>query len=167
MKAEEKCAECRSGNGSADIKAIVAKYKAFRGNLLPVLHEVQAKRGYLSEPVIDEIAVEMGIPASEIHGTASFYTLFRSELKGEYVIQICDSAPCHIEGSKEIIQAIGDELGIKAGETTSDGKFSLELVSCFGVCGVAPAIMVNEDIYGNLTPEMIPGIIEKYRREEA
>ena len=166
MKADEKCAECCSGNGAADIKEIVAKHKGFRGNLLPILHEVQAKRGYLSEPVIDEIAVEMGIPASEIHGTASFYTLFISEPTGRCVVRICDSAPCHIEGSKEIIRAIEDELGIKPGETASDGSFSVELVSCFGVCGVAPAMLVNEDVYGNLTPEMIPSILGKYRQEE-
>ncbi|MBP6965663.1 MAG: NADH-quinone oxidoreductase subunit NuoE [Armatimonadetes bacterium] len=162
MSSGQKCAEC-----SADVKTIVARHNAFRGNLLPILHDVQAKFGFLPEHAMQEVADGLDIPVSEVYGTATFYTLFSTSRRGQYVVRVCDSAPCHIEGSKAIIKAITDELGIKNGETTEDGKFTLEHVSCFGVCGVAPAIMVNDEVHGNLTPEMIPGILGSYAEKEA
>ncbi len=163
MSSGQKCAECCS----ADIKTIVARHNAFRGNLLPILHEVQAKFGFLPESAMEEVAEGLDIPVSEVYGTATFYTLFSTKPKGKYVVRVCDSAPCHIEGSKAIIGAVADRLGIKNGETTGDGMFTLEHVSCFGVCGVAPAIMVNDEVHGNLTPEMIPDILGSYAGKEA
>lgn len=163
MSSGQKCAECCS----ADTQTIVAKYNAFRGNLLPILHEVQAKFGFLPEHAMQDVADGLGIPVSEVYGTATFYTLFSTKPRGKYIVRVCDSAPCHIEGSKAIIKAIVDELGIENGETTTDGLFTLEHVSCFGVCGVAPAIMVNDEVHGNLSPEMIPGILSGYAGKEA
>lgn len=162
MSSGQKCADC-----SADVKTIVAKYNAFRGNLLPILHEVQAKFGFLPEHAMQDVADGLGIPVSEVYGTATFYTLFSTKPRGKYIVRVCDSAPCHIEGSKAIIKAIEDELGIENGETTEDGMFTLEHVSCFGVCGVAPAIMVNDEVHGNLTPESIPAILSGYAGKEA
>jgi len=150
----------------ANIKAIVAKHNAFRGNLLPVLHEVQAEYGYLPKEALATIATEMNIPLSEVYGTATFYSLFSTSPLGRHVIRLCNSAPCHIEGSRAILQAIKEELDLEPGETTEDGQFSLQLTSCLGLCGVAPVIMVDDDVYGNLTPEMIPEILAKYRQEE-
>lgn len=150
----------------ANIKSIVAKHKGFRGNLLPILHDIQAEYGYLPESALATVAAEMGIPASEVYGTATFYSLFSTTPKGQHVIRLCDSAPCHIEGAKAILEAIRQELDIVPGETTEDGQFSLELTSCLGLCGVAPVIMIDDDVHGNLTPEMIPEILARYRQRE-
>ncbi|MDH7481084.1 MAG: NADH-quinone oxidoreductase subunit NuoE [Armatimonadota bacterium] len=167
MKSTQKSAERFSHVNLEDVKSIVAKHDAFRGNLLPILHEVQAKYGYLPESALEIIADELCIPVSEVYGTATFYTLFSIIPKGTHVIKVCNSAPCHIGGSKAILSAIKDELDIEPGEMTEDGHFSLELTSCLGVCGVGPVIMIDDDIYGNLTPEKIPEILARYRQEES
>lgn len=159
----KKCPNCRTAG--SDCKSILSKFERDRGNLIPILHAVQDECGYLSSEAMEEVADWLSIPVSEVYGTATFYTLFAVKPVGTYVIRLCDSTPCHIEGSKEIQKALEQHLGVKCGDTTSDGLFTLEKVSCFGLCGVAPAIMVNEDVYGNLTPESIPAVLAKYKEE--
>jgi len=146
-----------------DVKRIVDQYGHDRHNLIPILHDLQRTLGHVSPEVIETVAEELGVPASEIYGVTTFYTLFYTRPQGRYIIRLCDSPPCHIEGSKNIRDVLTKELGIEPGQTTKDGTFSFEIVSCMGLCGVAPAIMVNDDVYGNLTPEAIPEIIRKYR----
>jgi NADH:ubiquinone oxidoreductase subunit E len=153
--------------GNGDCREIVRKFEPQPGNLIPVLHELQDKMGHLTEEAMHEVSSWLSVPVSDVYGTASFYTMFSTEAKGDYIIRLCDSPPCHLEKSKTIRRALEKELGVKAGETTEDGKFTLEVVSCFGLCGVAPAIMINQEAYGNLTADMLPGILAKYRREEA
>lgn len=148
-----------------DCRDIIHKYPRERGNLIPLLHEIQDTFGYLTPEALEETSAWLNISLSDVYGTATFYTLFTLVPKGLNIIRICDSTPCHLEGSKKIGKAIEDALGISAGETTSDGLFTLEKVSCIGLCGVAPAMMVNNDVYGNLTPEMIPDILSKYSAE--
>ncbi|MDI6829251.1 MAG: NADH-quinone oxidoreductase subunit NuoE [Armatimonadota bacterium] len=167
MRSTQKYAESFSNVKSEEIRSIVTKHGAFRGNLLPILHEVQAKYGFLPESALEVVADELGIPVSEVYGTATFYSLFSTTPKGTHVIRVCNSAPCHIEGSKAILAAIKEELDIEPGQMTEDGHFSLELTSCLGVCGVAPVIMIDEDVYGNLTPEMVPEVLARYRQEES
>lgn len=145
------------------VQNIIDRHLQLEGNLLPILHAIQAELGYLPESAMAQVARALKIPLSKVYGTATFYSLFATHPKGEYVIRICESAPCHIQGAQEVIEALEKELGIKVGETTPDRKFTLELASCIGVCGVAPAIMINEQVHGNLTPAMIPGIIARYR----
>lgn len=154
------CKTCGSRNGYHDV---IKDFEPKRDNLLPILHAIQAKEGYISEEAMVAVAEHLGISVSDVYGTASFYTLFAREPKGKYTIRLCDSPPCHIEGSRFIKKAIEKELGIKPGETTEDGLFTFEIVSCLGLCGVAPAVMINEDVYGNLTPESIPNILKRYR----
>ncbi|MHB0912148.1 MAG: NADH-quinone oxidoreductase subunit NuoE [Armatimonadota bacterium] len=146
-------------------KSAIRGFEKERGNLIPMLHAVQDAEGYVSARAMDEIAEWLGIPVSEVYGTATFYTLFALKPRGKNVVRLCDSPPCHIEGSKWVRQAVEAHLGIKAGETTPDGLFTIEMVSCLGLCGVSPAMMVNDDVYGNLIPEMMPGILAKYREE--
>lgn len=165
MGQDHKCSGC--GNvGCGDFQSIIREFESKPGNLIPVLHELQDRMGYLSAEAMEEVSRWLSIPLSEVYGTATFYTLFSTEPKGEHMVLLCDSPPCHLEGSVSVRKAIEKELGIKPGETTEDGMFTLEVVSCFGLCGVAPAIMVGKDAYGNLTPDMIPSILAKYRREE-
>lgn len=162
------CSCCKSHQGtSGGYSEVIRSFERKPGNLIPALHAVQAAAGYLSEEAMLEVAEWLNVPVSDVYGTATFYTLFATKPKGKYIVRLCDSPPCHIEGSNAIMAAITEELGIKPGETTEDGNFTFEIVSCLGLCGVAPAIMVNEDVYGNLSPEMIGDIFLKYRKKES
>lgn len=147
----------------AKVSEILAKYSRRPDALVSILHDVQKEAGYLSEEAITEIASGLDIPVSKVYGVATFYTLFSTKPKGQYIIRVCENAPCHVLGAKGIVEALEKELGIPMGGTTSDGKFTLEYTSCLGVCGVAPAIMINEAVYGNLTPERVPLILKEYK----
>jgi NADH-quinone oxidoreductase E subunit len=145
------------------IVEIIEKYDSDKRNLIPLLHDLQAELGYISPEVMETVAERLGTTVSQVHGVATFYTLFYTKPQGKNIVRLCDSPPCHIEGSNSIRQAISDYLGISEGETTEDKQFTFEVVSCMGLCGVAPAIMVNDDVYGNLKPEMVAGILGKYK----
>ncbi len=110
-----------------------------------------------------ELAKAMNIPESEVYGVASFYSFLSTEIKGKHIIRICRSLPCYIKHSQMIIDAVEKELGIKPGETTEDGLYSLELTNCIGACDKAPAMMIDNDVHGNLTAEKISGILKLYR----
>ncbi|MGE5485969.1 MAG: NADH-quinone oxidoreductase subunit NuoE [Ignavibacteriales bacterium] len=142
---------------------IIENHKMRKGALLPILSDIQKEIGYVSGSAMVQIAEALGIPASKIYSTATFYTLYATSPKGRNVIRVCESAPCHVEGAQAIVEALEKNLGIKMGGTTPDGLFSLEFTSCIGVCGVAPAITINDRVYGNLTPAMIPQILAAYR----
>ena len=130
--------------------------------LLEVLKEVQNRLGYLSGDSLAEIAESLGLSLSEVYGVATFYSFLSTKPQGRNVIRICKSVPCFLEDSDIIIESIEKALGIKAGETTPDGRFSLELTNCIGACDKAPAMMVNDDIHGDLTPGKILQILEEY-----
>jgi len=146
----------------AAVVEIVEKCGRCETNLIPILHELQASMGYISNEAMETVAAELGVPVGRVHGTATFYSLFYLKPHGKNIIRLCDSPPCHIEGSKAIRDAVAKAIGVGPGEITADGNFTFETVSCMGLCGVAPAIMINEDVYGNLTPEAIPSILAKY-----
>ncbi len=149
---------------AAEISTIVEKYGRDKQNLIPLLHDLQDCLGYLSVDVMESVAEQLGTTVSHVHGVATFYTLFKIKPQGRNIVRVCDSPPCHIVGSRKIREAITSTLGIAPGETTEDSAFTFEIVSCMGLCGVAPAIMINDDIYGNLTPQMIPEILGKYNK---
>lgn len=157
--------EATKTKGCERVTAILEKYGCDERNLIPILHDIQAMTGCITPEAMEEVADKLGITTSRVHGVATFYTLFYTKPQGKYIVRTCDSPPCHIEGGKKIREAVVKELGISPGETTADGAFSFETVSCMGLCGVAPAIMVNDDVYGNLTPDKIPGIIARYKEE--
>jgi len=147
----------------ARIERAIENHRSKQGALLPILQEIQGDLGYIPEVAMIEVAESLGIPASKVYGTVTFYTLFSTRPKGKNVIRICESAPCHVEGAEAIVKALEKALGVRMGETTPDGLFTLEFTSCIGVCGVAPAIMINDRVYGNLVPERIPEILAEYR----
>ncbi|MCK4308004.1 NADH-quinone oxidoreductase subunit NuoE [candidate division WOR-3 bacterium] len=149
-------------------KEIVKKHGNKRENLLQILHDIQNQNpaNYICKEDIYELSKEMKIPVSEIKGTASFYTMFSFTPRGKYVIRVCESPPCHILGAQTIFEAIESELSVKAGETTDDGLFTLEGTSCLGVCGVAPAMMINDEVYGNLNEEKIYKILGQIQEKE-
>ena len=146
------------------VRLIAEKQKDQPGALIPVLHEAQRiMDNHLSEESLKAIAAGLNIPLAKVYGVATFYSMFSIKPRGQHVIRMCESAPCHINGAHEVIEAFQKELGIKVGETTSDGKFTLEFSACLGICGVAPAVMVNDDMYGNLTPEKVQEVISRYQ----
>ncbi len=141
------------------VKEIVAEHGHESSRLLEMLRCLQSPTNYLSEEAIVGVAKELNVPISHVYGVASFYSMYSTKPRGKYIIRFCESAPCHIEGAAEVLEAVQDQLQIAVNETTTDGKFSLELTSCLGVCGVAPAMMVNSTVYGNLTPEKAKKIL--------
>ena len=152
--------QCCAGS---TVTEIIERYGANKRNLIPMLHDLQDELGYVSSEVMEMVAERLGVTVSQVHGVATFYTLFYTKPQAKNIVRLCDSPPCHIEGSKAVREAVISELGIIPGEASTDGDFAFEIVSCMGLCGVAPAIMVNDDVYGNLKPEMVSSILGKYR----
>ena len=131
--------------------------------LLERLKEIQERYGYLSRESLVEVAQEQGLPVSEAYGVATFYSFLATKPQGRNVIRICKSLPCFIKGADMIIDSVKKELGIKPGDSTPDGRFSFELTNCIGGCDKAPAMMVNNDYYNDLTPGKIARILEEYK----
>ncbi len=134
-----------------------------REDLLVLLEEAQSKSGYLSEAVIAELAKSVAMSLSDVYGVATFYSFLSTKPLGRNVVRICRSLPCYLKDCQMIIESVADDLGIKPGETTPDGKFSFELTNCIGACDEAPAMLINSDMHGNLTPEKIAKILKSYQ----
>jgi len=131
-----------------------------REGLLVLLEEAQNKFGYLPEELMVELAKTLDISISDVYGVATFYSFLSTEPQGRNVIKICKSLPCFLKNCQTIIEAVGNEIGIKPGETTPDGKFSFQLTNCIGACDRAPAMMINDDFYVDLTPKKISQILK-------
>jgi len=134
-----------------------------RKDLILRLKEAQKRFGYVPTEVIQGLAEALNIPVNEVYGVASFYSFLSVKPLGRNVIRVCKSLPCYLKDSEMIIQAVEKELGIVPGETTADERFSFELTNCIGQCDKAPAMMINETVYGDLTPEKITEILKGYR----
>ena len=152
-----------SNESTADI---FKKYEGRgRDSLIPLLQEVQDVEGYLSREIVQEVGRLLNLPTGKIYGVATFYNQFRFQAQGRYHIQVCRGTACHVKGSASVLDALENELGIKAGRTDRDGLFSLEVVACIGACGLAPVISVNGNFHAGVTPEEIPSILDNYRNE--
>lgn len=162
MKQVASCSDSGSSK-YAQVDAIFAKYQGQRGTLIPILQDVQQAYGYLPKDVIMYVADKTGVPASQIYGVATFYAQFHLNPRGRHVIRVCRGTACHVRGSKMVLEAIEKKLGITAGGTTPDLRFTLETVACIGACGLAPVMMVNDDTHGRLTPEMVDEILAQYK----
>jgi NADH:ubiquinone oxidoreductase subunit E len=149
-------------------ETILKGYERSADHLLAILHDIQdASPGhYLSEADMRAAADYLGLPYSTVHGVATFYTMYSLKPRGKNLVRVCQSPPCHLLGSSTISRELIRLLGIGFGATTPDKLFTLEMTSCLGVCGVAPAMMINDRVYGNLTPERIAGIIADLRRAQ-
>ncbi len=147
------------------IKDLADKHGRSRENLLPILQGVVEEEKYLSEFSMIEIARELDLPASEVYGTATFYSFLEHKKMGKYIIRICKTITCSMKGKNQILLAIEDMLKIKLGETTADGRFSLLETNCLGWCHKAPAMLINDDVYTELTPEKIREILSDYMKK--
>lgn len=161
------CAGCGTDQKEQELDLIIAKNKDIRGGLIPVLHEAQALYGYLPMSVQKRIADGLGIALADVYGVVTFYSQFTLNPKGKYKVSVCLGTACYVKGAGPIFDKIASILKIKNGECTSDMSFSLDACRCIGACGLAPVILVNDDVYGRLTVEEIPAIIEKYQKMEA
>ena len=133
-----------------------------RSHLISVLHKVQARFGYLGQPQLDAVAQLLQVPTADVAGVASFYHFFRLQPRGKFIINVCLGTACYVKGADRVAQKVMDELGITWGETSKDGVFTLEGSRCLGTCGLAPVIMIGEEVHPTVTPDKIPAILEKY-----
>ena len=147
-------------NKSKEITPIQGKG---REDLVVLLEETQSKFGYLTGELLIEIAKSLDLSVSDVYGVATFYSFLSIKPQGRNVIRICKSLPCVLKNSQTIIESVAGEIGIKPGETTPDGKFSFQLTNCIGACDEAPAMMINSDVYTDLTPNKISQILRSYK----
>lgn len=147
---------------------IFKKYKPTKDNLIYILHDIQNSnpQQYITEEAVKEVSEHLNVPINHIHGVITFYGMFSTTPRGKNIIRLCESPPCYLKGCDDIYRKLKELLNIREGETTEDGLFTLELCACLGVCGNAPVMMINEDIYGDLTEEKVAKIIEDIKGEK-
>ncbi|MDA8229277.1 MAG: NADH-quinone oxidoreductase subunit NuoE [Desulfitobacterium hafniense] len=144
------------------LSEILDEHKNQKGALIPVLQKAQEIYGYLPASVLQTVSKTLRIPIAKVYGVVTFYSQFRLKPVGRNMISICLGTACHVRGGAKVLDTIESHLGIKDGGTTEDERFSFEIVACMGACGLAPVIAVNGQVYGRLTPEMIPEVLSKY-----
>lgn len=149
------------------LQEVIERNKEVPGALLPILHEAQEIYGYLPIEVQQRVADGLGISLSEVYGVATFYSRFSLTPKGKHRISVCLGTACYVKGSDKVLAEVEKKLGIKSGECTEDGLFSIDSCRCVGACGLAPVMMIDEDVYGNLTEmKTVDKILDKYIKEE-
>lgn len=147
----------------AALDEVITTHKDQPGSLISVLHKAQGIFGYLPEEVQAYVAEKMDIPLSEIYGVVTFYALFSMTPKGKYTFNVCLGTACYVKGSGKLMDKLQEELGVGVGDTTEDGLFSVEGCRCVGACGLAPVMTINGKVYGHLTENDIPRLIQEYR----
>lgn len=145
------------------LRQVIAAHKGQPGATMPVLQAAQEIFGYLPEEVQIMVAEGLDIPLSEVYGVVSFYAQFTLNPKGKYQISVCLGTACYVKGAGDVLEAVQQKLGITPGGITRDGKFSLDACRCIGACGLAPVMMINEDVYGRLTPSQVGPILDMYK----
>lgn len=164
---ENVCCRC-SGNSKSRINMnkateIIKKHAKKSGPLLLILNEFQDTFGYLPEEALKEVSLELDIPLAEIYGVATFYSRFTLKPRGLHTISVCLGTACYVKGSKSVFDRLIKELNVKgSGDTTEDGKFTLEATRCLGCCGLSPVIKIDDDVYGKMVPDRVPEILKKY-----
>lgn len=144
---------------------IFSKYTPTKDNLIYILHDIQDSnpQHYISEEAVQAVSEYLNIPANHIYGVITFYSMYSTKPRGKNIIRLCESPHCYIKGSENILRKMKNALNVGIGETTKDGLFTLELCACLGVCGNAPVMMINEDVYGDLTEDKVDEIFTKLR----
>ena len=151
---------------AADLTAvdeILERHPQVTGNLIAILHEVQSRYGYLPEPALRHLSLRTGVPITRLYGIATFYHFFSLKPKGRHQVHVCLGTACHVKGGKRIIDELERSLGVKAGDTTADMRFSLSEVRCVGACSFAPVVMVDEAMHGEVTPKQVTDLLKKHK----
>jgi NADH:ubiquinone oxidoreductase subunit E len=154
------CSSCQTGKFQ-ELDEFIASLPTTNGALIAVLHRAQDLFGYLPKEVQLHIAHQLAIPAAKVYGVVSFYSFFNTQPRGEFNINVCLGTACFVRGAANILKEFETQLGIKNGETTRDGMFSINTIRCIGACGLAPVVMINEKVYGRLQPQDVKPIIEE------
>lgn len=151
----------------AGVDAILEKFGHNTSKLIPILAAIQEHYRYLPAKAMSKVAHDLNIPPAKIYGVATFYAHFALEPKGKYIIRVCDGTACHVKGSTKIIDALYEKIGVSAAKkTSSDQMFTVETVSCLGACGLAPVLLVNEDVYGQVKPEKALALVDDILKAE-
>ncbi|MEK6635952.1 MAG: NADH-quinone oxidoreductase subunit NuoE [Planctomycetota bacterium] len=151
---------------TSKVEKVLEKYKDARGALIPILQAVQVGYGYLPEPIIDFIAERLKISTNEIIGVATFYAQFHLKPRGQHIIKVCCGTACHVKNARSLSVKVHEKLKINVNETSKDRLFTFEEVSCLGACGIAPVVVIDEDVHGELSPDKLGGILDKYKKPE-
>ena len=156
--------KCACGNDKTDpkMKEILEKYTQDKDNLIQILNEVQEHYGYISTENQKQVSEYLNIPMAEIYGVITFYSWFTLKPKGKYNVAVCLGTACFVKGSEKILDRVKQKLGIDVGETTPDGKFSIEATRCIGACGLAPVFTINDEVHGKATVEMVDKVLDEY-----
>lgn len=161
--------ETKENDITALVEEAIEKHGARQDSIIPILSEINRALGCIPAAALPEIRRHIHVPQqgvfladSHLYSAASFYELFSLKPLGRHVIRFCESAPCHVMGGRQVIDALRKELGLNPGETSGDLKWSLMMTGCLGVCGVGPVFLVDDDIYGNVTPGQVSGILARY-----
>ena len=152
--------------GVKKIQAICSRYTDEKTPLMMILSDIQNEFGYIPLDVQKIVSEQTGIPVAEIYGVVTFYSFFSLEPKGKYIIGCCLGTACYVKGAQQIIDKFSEILGIKAGETTADGLFTIDALRCIGACGIAPAVSINGKVYPKVSVDAVAGIVEEYRAKE-
>ncbi len=160
------CCNCEGTNKDEKMEQILSKYEKDKSNLIQILNEVQEKYGYIPKHAQLAISEYLGITMAEIYGVITFYSRFSLKPKGKYNVAVCLGTACYVKGSEKILDRLKEKLGIDVGETTPDGKFSIEETRCIGACGLAPVFTVNDEVYGRATPELLDKVIDEYKSKK-
>ncbi len=148
------------------LEEFIDKVPNNQSSLIEVLHKSQEIFGYLSEEVQSYVAYRLNVPVTKVYGVVTFYSYFTTKPRGKYVINICMGTACFVKGSNLILEEFQRKLNIKAGETTEDGKFTIEVLRCVGACGLAPVVTVNDKVYGHFKKEDVKKLLESYSDKE-
>lgn len=146
-----------------ELKEIRTKYPTARGALLPALYIAQREYGWLSPDAYEAVSEVLGVPKAIARGVGAFYAMYKHTPAGRHVVQLCTNVSCMILGAERLVDLLKSRHGLEPGGTTADGRFSLVIMECIGACGTAPAMLVNDDFYENLTEQSLEDILEKYR----
>jgi NADH-quinone oxidoreductase subunit E len=144
------------------VRTAVRKHGDTSDELIPILNEINRQVGYLPSQALEEVSRLLKISKSQVFSVATFYGMLSTKETGRHVILFCESAPCHVVGGREVWRRLRAEVKLEAGQTSPDKKWTLVAVSCLGVCGVGPVIVIDDEVYGNITPDLIPEILAKY-----
>lgn len=144
------------------LQHIIEDHKGEEGALMPVMQAAQEIYGCLSQDIQEKIADGLGVTLSEVYGVATFYSQFSLQPKGQHIISVCMGTACYVKGAQAVLDRFAESLGIKPGDTTQDGKFTLQATRCLGACGLAPVLMIDEDVHGRVTPAEVHAILAQY-----
>jgi NADH-quinone oxidoreductase subunit E/NADP-reducing hydrogenase subunit HndA len=141
---------------------IIESYRGQPGGLIQVLSRLQEKLGYLPRDVLKEVADTLGVSLTDVYGVVTFYALFTLKPRGRHTINLCKGTACYVRGAAQLIERLRKDYGLKPGDTTDDGRFTLEVIRCLGACGLGPALMIDRDVHARVKPEKLGAILSRY-----